>query len=98
MLVLREWYELARMTIQIPDDLARSLERLAAAERKTVEQLALERLGSLIDTASSPEAVLRGVRELPHPSCPAVDDLEAAIAAGRLPVRDQSAFDGRSRG
>jgi hypothetical protein len=86
------------MTIQIPDDLARSLERLATAERKSVEQLALERLRSLIDTANSPEAVLRAVRELPHPSCSTVDDLEAAIAAARLPVRDQGAFEGRPRG
>ena len=81
------------MTIHIPDDLARGLEGLAAAQRKSVEQLALERLRSLLDAASSPEAVLRAVRELPHPSSSAVDDLDAAIAAGRLPVRDQGAFD-----
>jgi len=73
------------------------LERLAAAERKSVEQLALERLRSLIDTANSPEAVLLAIRELPHPSCSAVDDVETAIAAARLPVRDQDAFGGRSR-
>ena len=96
-LVLREWYEVGPMTIQIPDDLARSLERLAAAERKSVEQLALERLRSLIDATNSPKAVLRAIRELPHPSGPAVDDLEAAIAAARLPVRDRGAFDGRAR-
>jgi hypothetical protein len=28
-----------------------------------------------------------------HPSPAAVDDLDAAIAAARLPVRDQGAFD-----
>jgi len=86
------------MTIQIPDDLARGLEGLAAAQRKSVEQLALERLRSLLDAASSPEAVLRAVRELPHPSSAAVDDLDAAIAAARLPVRDQGAFDRWPRG
>jgi cystathionine gamma-synthase len=32
------------------------------------------------------------VRALPHPSAAAVDDLKAAIAAARLPVRDQGAF------
>ena len=87
-----------QMTIQIPDDLARGLEGLAAAQRKSVEQLALERLRSLLDAASSPEAVLRAVRELPHPSSSAVDDLDAAIAAARLPVRDQGAFDRWPRG
>jgi hypothetical protein len=82
------------MTIQIPDDLARGLEGIAAAQQKSVEQVALESLRSLFDRASSPEVVTRAVRELPHPSAAAVDDLEAAIAAARLPVRDQGAFDG----
>jgi hypothetical protein len=81
------------MTIQIPDDLARGLEGIAAAQQKSVEQLALESLRALFDSASSPEVVLRAVRELPHPSGAAVDDLEAAIAAARLPVRDKGAFD-----
>jgi len=81
------------MTIQIPDDLARGLEGVAAAQQKSVEQVAVDSLRSLYDRATSPEAVLRAVRNLPHPTSPAVDDLEAAIIAGRLPVRDQGAFD-----
>jgi hypothetical protein len=81
------------MTIQIPDDLARSLQRIAAAQQRSVEQLALESLRTLFDEASSPEDLLRAVRELPHPSAAAVDDLDAAIAAARLPVRERSAFD-----
>ena len=81
------------MTIHIPDDLARGLEGIAAAQQKTVEQVALDNLRSLFDTTSSPEVVLRTVRGLAHPSATAVDDLAAAIAAARLPVRDQGAFD-----
>jgi hypothetical protein len=81
------------MTIQIPDDLARGLEGIAAAQHKSVEQLALESLRSLFDETTSPEAILRAVRELPHPSAAAVDELDAAIAAARLPVRDRIAFD-----
>jgi hypothetical protein len=81
------------MTIQIPDDLARGLEGIAAAQQKSVEQLALESLRSLFHRANSPQAVLRAVRELPHPSAAAIDDLEAAIAAARLPVSDLGAFD-----
>jgi len=81
------------MTIEIPDDLARGLEGIAALQKKTVQQVAEESLRSLFDRASSPEAVLRAVRELPHPSSSAVDDLDAAIAAARLPVRDEGAFD-----
>jgi hypothetical protein len=81
------------MTLQIPDDLARSLEAIAAVQRKSVEQVALESLRSLFGRANSPEVVLRTVRELPHPAVAAVDDLEAAIAAARLPVSDRGAFD-----
>ena len=81
------------MTIQIPDDLARGLAQVAVAQQKTVEQVALERLRSSLEKETSPEAVLRAIRELPHPSPSAVDDLDAAIAASRLPVRDQGAFD-----
>jgi len=82
------------MTIQIPDDLARRLEGIAAAQQKSVEQVALDGLRSLLDKASSPEVVLRAVRQLSHPSVAAVDDLDAAIAGGRLQVRDQGVFDG----
>jgi len=52
----------------------------------------------LFDRASSPEAVLRAVRGLPHPSIAAVDDMEAAIASARLPVRDAEPFDGPPQG
>jgi hypothetical protein len=81
------------MTIQIPDDLARGLEGIAAAQKKSVEQVALERLRSLLADDTSPQAVLRALRELPHPSSAAVDDLDAAIDASRLPVRDRGVFD-----
>ncbi len=89
---------MTKLTIQIPDDLARGLAGLALRQQKSVEQLALERLRSLFDGASSPQAVLRAVRELPHPSAFAVDDLDAAIAEARLPVDSQGAFDERQRG
>jgi predicted transcriptional regulator len=81
------------MTIQIPDDLAHGLEGIAAAQHKSVEQVAVESLRSLVNRPGSPEALLRAFRELKHPSAAAVDDLEAAIAAGRVPVRDEGAFD-----
>jgi hypothetical protein len=84
------------MTIQIPDDLAHGLEGMAAAQQKSVEQVALDSLRALFDRAASPQAVLRAVRQLSHPSNAAVDDLETAIAAARLPVCDQGAFDRRS--
>jgi hypothetical protein len=81
------------MTIQIPDDLARDLQGLAAARRVSVEQLALERLRTLVAMPTSPAALLRVIQALPHPSASAVDDLDAAIAAGRLPVVDRGTFD-----
>lgn len=81
------------MTIHIPDDFARSLQGIAAAQQKSVEQLALDSLRTLFDTANSPVVLLRAIRELPHPSAAAVDELDAAIAAARSPVRDRSAFE-----
>jgi hypothetical protein len=74
------------VTIQIPDDLAHGLEGLAALQRKSIEQIAVESLRQLFDEQSSPEAILLAVRSLPHPSAAAVDDLEAAIISARLPV------------
>jgi hypothetical protein len=37
------------ITIRIPDDLARGLEGIAAAQKKSVEQLAIERLRSFLE-------------------------------------------------
>jgi hypothetical protein len=88
---------MASLTIEVPDDLARSLEGIAAIQRKSVQQLALERLISLVDVitapgAGSPELVLRVMREPPHPSAADIDELDAAIEAGRLPVRTRNLF------
>ena len=81
------------MTIQIPDDLAQGLERIATAQHKSVEQVALESLRSVCEPPGSPAAVLRMLREMPRASPEAVDELEAAIAAGRRTVRDEGVFD-----
>lgn len=80
------------MTIEIPDDLARELAQAAAAQHKTVAELALDRLRSGAHPAGSPHAILQMLRRLPHPSKAAIDDLETAIAAARLPVSDQDPF------
>ena len=83
------------MTIQIPDDLVRGIEGVAAAQRKSVEEVAVDSLRQLFNAADSPEVLLRSIQNLPHPSSAAIDDLEAAILAGRLPVRGEGAFDGQ---
>jgi hypothetical protein len=88
---------MANLTIEIPDDLVRSLEGMAAAQRKSIQQLALEHLSSLVEgiagsRAGSPAAVLRTMREPPHPTSADVDELDAAIAAGRLAVRARDLF------
>jgi hypothetical protein len=88
---------MANLIIEVPDHLARSLERMAAAQRKTLQQLAVERLSSLVEAgptarAGSPLAILRVMLEPPHPSVSDVDELDAAIAAGRLPVHTPDLF------
>ena len=81
------------MTIQIPDDVTRWLGAVAAIQGKSVEQVAVESLRLLFDQPDSPQAVLRAVRSLPHPSAGAVDEMEAAIVSARLPVHYSGAFD-----
>jgi hypothetical protein len=88
---------LPNLTLEMPDDLVRRLEGIAAAQRKSVQQLALDQLQSLVEAASeyrpgSPTAVLRAVQELPHLSPAEVDDLDAAIESARLPVQVRDPF------
>jgi hypothetical protein len=88
---------MANLTIEVPDELVNSLEAIAAAQRKSIQQLALERLSSLVEVspeprAGSPAALLRVLQEPPHPSAADVDELDAAIAAGRLPVQTCDLF------
>ena len=88
---------MASLTIEVPDDLARSLEGLAAAQQKTVQQLAVDGLRSLIAEPAQPPpgsagAVLRAMGEPPHVTDSDVAELEAAIAAGRVSVRNCDAF------
>ena len=88
---------MANLIIEMPDDLARGLEGIAAARRKSVQQLALEQLSSLVAAIpeppeGSPVAILRAMRAPPHLSSADVDDLDAAIAAGRLPVHTHDLF------
>jgi hypothetical protein len=49
------------MTIQIPDDLAGGLEGVAAAQRKSVEQVAVESLCALFNRTGFPETTVKGV-------------------------------------
>ena len=88
---------MANLIIEMPDDLARRLEEIAAARRKSVQQVALEQLSSLVVASAgprvgSPTAILRAMQAPPHLSSADVDDLDAAIAAGRLPVGTYDPF------
>ncbi len=88
---------MANLNIDMPDDLARSLEGIAEAQRKSIQQLALERLISLVEDiperrAGSPAAVLRAMQDAPHPTAADVEELDALIAAGRLPIRAGDLF------
>src|SRR5208282_5000108 len=83
---------MADLTIEVTDDLARSLGEIAAAQHKSIQDLAIERLSSLVEVdpehrAGSPAAVLRPMQAAPHLSASDVDELDRAIASGRLPVR-----------
>jgi hypothetical protein len=88
---------MANLIVEVPDDLVRSLEGIAAAQRKSIQQLALESLRSLVERVPEPRAgsataVLRAMREPPYSSSADVDELDAAIAAGRLPIGTRDLF------
>jgi predicted transcriptional regulator len=85
------------VTIELPEDVASRLAEIAAAQHKSVAQIAVERLRSFETAHKSPAHLLAVIRGLPRPSAGAVDDLEAAIASHRLPVPEQGAFDEQGR-
>jgi hypothetical protein len=86
------------MTIEIPEDLERRLEGIAHAQSTSVEQPAIRSLRRIFDVEASerqtsPQLLLRTLQSLPPFTAEEVDELEASIAAGRLPVRDVGLFD-----
>jgi hypothetical protein len=88
---------MANLIIELPDDLVHSLEGIAASQHKSIQQLALERLRSLVDVSPEPRAgsavaILRVMHQPPHPNLADVEELDAAIAAGRLPIRTRDLF------
>ncbi len=84
---------MAQLTLQIPEHLAQQLENLAAAQDKSVEQVALEHLRSLNATPGSPSAILRVISQPPYPDSSVVDELEAAIRDGRLAPGERNVFE-----
>lgn len=85
------------LTLEVPDDLARTLQGIAATQHMSIQQLALERLRTLVKVSAEPvagsaAALLRVMGEPPHLSSTDVEELDAAISAGRLPVRSIDLF------
>jgi predicted transcriptional regulator len=85
------------VTIELPEDLARNLELVATAHQRTLQQHAVERLRSMVESDAhelpgSPAAIIRAMQERPQVNDSDVADLEAAISVGRLPVRNVDLF------
>ena len=88
---------MVNLSLEIPDEMARTLEGMASAQQKTVKELALDRLRSLADSrdsglAGSPAAVRKALLGLRKISVAEVEALEAAIASGRLPMSSGDLF------
>ena len=88
---------MVNLTIDLPDELARVLARIAEAQHTTVQQLTLERLRLLAEAA--PEArlsprltLLQVMQEPPHLTAADVDELDAAIKASQLSVQSRELF------
>jgi len=88
---------MAKLILQVPDELKRTLEGIAATQRTSIQELALERLTALVTGNSAPQpgsaaALVRAMRESPNLSPADVDELDAAILAGQLPARTRDLF------
>ena len=90
---------MVQLTINLPDDLAEALERTAAGQDKTVMQYTLDRLRDGVPATAnprpvrgSPKAFLEAMKAAPQVSPEAVDDMEAAIREGRLPLHRGEEF------
>jgi hypothetical protein len=88
---------MANLTIEIPDDLAVSLEGIAASQQRSVQQFAVERLRLLVaesggHPAGSAASLIAAVRGLPRLREGDVAELEDAIREGRLPVKTRGLF------
>ena len=82
-----------QLTIEASEELMHGLEAMAASEGKSVEQIAQERLTSLVSAdqphpVGSPGALLAAMRQPPFPSKEDVNELIAAIKAGRRSAQD----------
>lgn len=84
------------LTIDVPDDLARTLEGIASAHNTTVQQFALDRLREIAISrraeAGSPAALRNAALSPPRLSDSDITDLEAAMSAGRLPLTTKDIF------
>ena len=86
------------LILEIPNEMARSLQGLAAVQQKTVEQLAFDRLRSLVelraeDVVGSPAAVRKALLGPPHLAAADVGELEAAIASGKSTTNLRELFE-----
>ncbi|HZS44862.1 MAG TPA: hypothetical protein VFC63_07140 [Blastocatellia bacterium] len=88
---------MTQLTIQIPEPLAQHLAHLAAEQKKSVEQVAVEHLTYALapeNLAGSPAAILRAIKEPPHLTEEDIAELERAIESGRMPLSERGIFDG----
>jgi hypothetical protein len=99
-MIRKEKVAMSQLMLEIPEALAQRLAWLAAAQKKSIEQVALERLSSLLEVpkenlSGSPAALRQAMHEPPHLPWDDVDALERVIAEGKLPVHQESVFDER---
>jgi plasmid stability protein len=84
---------MSQLTIELPETLAKVLEQAAAAEHKTVEELALERLTASLSGRRSPGDALAAIRAGMSVDAESIQLLNQAIETGKALPNDRPLFE-----
>jgi predicted transcriptional regulator len=84
---------MAQLVIELSPELEGALEALAAAQHKTVAQVAVEQLHTLVGRRGSPKEVLAGMRAAPKVSREDVQELQRLIREAKTPAPERGIFD-----
>ena len=83
---------MAQLVIELSPELEGALEALAAAQHKTVAQVAVEQLHTLVGRRGSPKEIRAALLALPPVTREDIAALDAIIKEGKSPSKEEDIF------